>query len=396
MKKAAAITLIIALLLALAAPAALAAATYSARTPLTGGSAKQENVRRAVQAIDGVTIPRGGRFSFNEIVGPRSEKYGFRRAPNGRGATVTGGGVAQVATTLYIALLKMPSDVVLDPVSTYGSRFSDTYVSDPDLAVVTDFDAGIDLSFTNRGEPMTIDLWTNDSELWCVITTGSGEFGLIQYDDGEGLGFLDSDDDDGPGIFYEDDGEDEIFNEDDGPGYGDLDDGDDGYPGGGYGDMDDEDGGYGPGPYADGSVALNCGGERDVIHNVTLAADSVNDTTLRSGDTFSFNDIVGPRTSKYGYRKATNGRGVRVMGGGVAQVASALWLCVKNRGDITILEKSTYGSKYNQSYVDSSSDAIVTDYSSGRDFVFRYTGRSRLTFYTYVDDGWLYCDVLED
>ena len=211
-----------------------------------------------------------------------------------------------------------------------------------------------------------------------------------------GLGFPDSDDDDGPGIFYEDDGEDEIFNEDDGPGYGDLDDGDDGYPGGGYGDMDDEDGGYGPGPYADGSVALNCGGERDVIHNVTLAADSVNDTTLRSGDTFSFNDIVGPRTSKYGYRKATNGRGVRVMGGGVAQVASALWLCVKNRGDITILEKSTYGSKYNQSYVDSSSDAIVTDYSSGRDFVFRYTGRSRLTFYTYVDDGWLYCDVLED
>jgi hypothetical protein len=37
----------------------------------------------------------------------------------------------------------------------------------------------------------------------------------------------------------------------------------------------------------------------------------------------------------------------------------------------------------------------LTDYASGRDFRFRYTGRSSLTIYAYVEDGWLYCDIYE-
>jgi hypothetical protein len=64
--------------------------------------------------------------------------------------------------------------------------------------------------------------------------------------------------------------------------------------------------------------------------------------------------------------------------------------------DIEILEKSTYGSRYNQRYVSDPADAILTDYASGRDFRFRYTGKTRLTIYAYVDNGRLYCDVLED
>ena len=145
-----------------------------------------------------------------------------------------------------------------------------------------------------------------------------------------------------------------------------------------------------------GSSAINCGNNRDVVHNVTLAAECINDTMLDSGDAFSFNDVVGPRTSRYGYRQATNGRGVKVTGGGVAQVASALWLAIKDCYDIEILEKSTYGSRYNQHYVYSSEDAILTDYASGRDFRFRYTGDYRLTIYTYMDNGWLCCEIYED
>ena len=141
------------------------------------------------------------------------------------------------------------------------------------------------------------------------------------------------------------------------------------------------------------TACLDCGGEENVLHNVELAADCISDTTLQTGDIFSFNDIVGPRTKSYGFKRATNGRGKKVTGGGVAQVASVLWLAVKDMDDISIVEKSTYGKKYNQHYVASSSDAILTDYSSGRDFSFKYTGGGSLTFYTYVSDGWLYCDV---
>ena len=88
--------------------------------------------------------------------------------------------------------------------------------------------------------------------------------------------------------------------------------------------------------------------------------------------------------------------GAKVTGGGVAQVASALWLAIKDLDNIKITEKSTYGSRYNQRYVADPADAVLTDYASGRDFCFRYTGKTRLTIYAYVEGGRLYCDVIED
>ena len=321
--------LILALLLvATAAPAALAASgSYSAHTPLSSAdSDKLNNLRLAAQAIDGTTVAAGERFSFNDTVGPREKRRGYRTAPNGRGALVTGGGVAQAASTLYMALLQMGDDVDIDPVKTYGARFSDDYVQNPSLAIVTDYDAGIDLSFTSLTDDLTIDMWMDEDDHDVIV---------------------DSLDDDPP-------------------------------------------------LRPQGSAVIHCGGDADVVHNVTLAADCLNDTMLDSGDAFSFNDVVGPRTKKYGYRRAINGRGAKVTGGGVAQVASALWLAIKDMDDIEILEKSTYGSRYNQRYVSDPADAILTDYASGRDFRFRYTGKTRLTIYAYVDDGRLYCDVFED
>ena len=129
------------------------------------------------------------------------------------------------------------------------------------------------------------------------------------------------------------------------------------------------------------------------IKNIQRAAASINGRRLEAGQSFSFNETVGPRTKAQGYVTGKNGRGAKVTGGGVAQVASVLWLAVKDMDDISIVEKSTYGSKYNQSYVDSSSDAILTDYSAGRDFSFRYTGDGSITIYTYMQDKWLYCDI---
>ena len=308
---------------------------YSDRTPLSGsGQAKRSNVSLAVEAVNGVTIPYGGRFSFNETVGARTQSRGYQTAPNGRGASVTGGGVAQVATTLYLALQEVRGR--------------------------------IDFSFTNYADAMTIEMWANDSYVYCSITVGA--------DAGNGNSGAD---------FFA------------------------AFPSAtaAPGANTDMGGQWFIAPAAPSaataaptralvaSASLNCGGEENVLHNVELAADCVSDTTLQTGDVFSFNEVVGPRTKSYGFKRATNGRGKKVTGGGVAQVASALWLAVKDMDDISIVEKSTYGKKYNQHYVASSSDAILTDYSSGRDFSFKYTGGGSLTFYTYVSDGWLYCDV---
>lgn len=351
-RKTVALLLALTLLLVSLAPA-LAADSRSASTPLPADGSKLENLRLAAQAIDGVRVAAGATFSFNQTVGPRTRQRGYRTAPNGRGVPVTGGGVAQAASTLYLALLKLGSAVELGPVKTYGSRFVDDYVDDPDDAIITDYDAGIDLTFTNLGpDALTVDMWLGEDALWCVVTPGGDAFGFMNapLSPQESAG----------GLLLAPSAEVKS-----------------------------------PTHALLGSAELDCGGDGDVIHNVALAADCVNDTVLEGGDVFSFNDVVGPRTQKYGYRRATNGRGVRVTGGGVAQVASALWLAVKDMDDIAVVEKSTYGEKYNQHYVSSSADAILTDYSSGRDFCFRYTGPASLTLYTWVEDGRLYCEVYE-
>ena len=131
------------------------------------------------------------------------------------------------------------------------------------------------------------------------------------------------------------------------------------------------------------------------LSNVKLAAAAIDGTRVDYGESFSFNDLVGPRTARYDYKSAINGRGVKVVGGGVAQVASCMYLAIRNLDCVRITEKSTYGSSYSQSYVQSSKDAILVDYKNDTDFCFRYTGDGTLTIYTYLDGAEIVCDVYE-
>lgn len=66
------------------------------------------NIARCCAALDGTTIDVGETFSFNEIVGPRTEQNGYKNAVvinQGKYVEGVGGGVCQVSTTLYNALL---------------------------------------------------------------------------------------------------------------------------------------------------------------------------------------------------------------------------------------------------------------------------------------------------
>lgn len=66
------------------------------------------NIRIAAKALDGLVIEPGGLFSFNRTVGPRIEAFGYKEAPviiDGELVPDIGGGVCQVSTTLYNAVL---------------------------------------------------------------------------------------------------------------------------------------------------------------------------------------------------------------------------------------------------------------------------------------------------
>ena len=129
-------------------------------------------------------------------------------------------------------------------------------------------------------------------------------------------------------------------------------------------------------------------------NNIDLAIEAINGVTVWSDDTFSFNDLVGPRTADNGFEKAINGRGVTVVGGGVSQVASTLYLALKKQGDIAYIDKQVYGSKFTGEYVSSGSDAIVTDYKNEVDFAFINEGAS-FTIELWRSGSTVYCSLKE-
>ncbi|MGI6146296.1 MAG: hypothetical protein GX183_09295 [Firmicutes bacterium] len=73
------------------------------------------NVRLGARHIDGVLVPPGGVFSFNDVVGPRTADRGFLEADvivNSELVPGVGGGICQVSTTLYNAALLAGLEIV--------------------------------------------------------------------------------------------------------------------------------------------------------------------------------------------------------------------------------------------------------------------------------------------
>ncbi len=101
-----------ALILALSMFPAFAAGAV-ASTPLEDADAPRGvNVLLAARAVNQFTLSSGETFSFNAVVGPRTEQRGYVPALNGRGAEVIGGGVGQAAATLYLALMQLEPGTV--------------------------------------------------------------------------------------------------------------------------------------------------------------------------------------------------------------------------------------------------------------------------------------------
>jgi vancomycin resistance protein YoaR len=80
------------------------------------------------------------------------------------------------------------------------------------------------------------------------------------------------------------------------------------------------------------------------IHNVHLMADFIDGTIIRPGETFSFNDVVGPRTAERGFLEGQMIIGSLVLpsiGGGVCQTATTLFNDAFELG-LPILERTNH------------------------------------------------------
>ena len=93
--------------------------------------------------------------------------------------------------------------------------------------------------------------------------------------------------------------------------------------------------------------------------NLQLSCAAINGYILKVGESFDFDDILGPRTKNKGYREAPtySGSTTSIVGGGINQTASALYYCALQAG-LTINERHAH--RYAVTYTPMGTDASIT------------------------------------
>ena len=134
------------LILALSCTAFAEGELLASTMVVNASGAMLDNIDRAAAALNGKTIQAGVPFSFNQIVGPRTQQAGYAMAVNGNGYDKMGGGVSQVATTLYNALIMADMHVI----ERHQHSMTVSYV-DPSIDAAI-FEDARDLRFENDTE----------------------------------------------------------------------------------------------------------------------------------------------------------------------------------------------------------------------------------------------------
>ena len=126
--------------------------TYTTTT--TSNSNRNENIRLAVAALNGMIVKPGQEFSFNNTTGARTEEKGYKPATaylNGEVVQEPGGGVCQVSSTLYNAVVFAG----LKSTERHAHSYEPSYVTPGEDAAVSY--GGPDFKFVNNSEyPLAI------------------------------------------------------------------------------------------------------------------------------------------------------------------------------------------------------------------------------------------------
>ncbi len=140
------------------------------------------NIQRAATLLDGTTLKPGETFSLNDALGQRTVEKGFVAAPQilaGRLEDAVGGGISQVATTLYNAAFF--AGLRLDahqPHEFYISRYPmgrEATVSwrSPELIFTNDWGAGLLMKLTATDSGIAVRFYS--SKLGRRVATTTGE-----------------------------------------------------------------------------------------------------------------------------------------------------------------------------------------------------------------------------
>ncbi len=125
--------------------------------------------------------------------------------------------------------------------------------------------------------------------------------------------------------------------------------------------------------------------------NIDLACKAINGTALMPGETFSFNEATGQRTTDKGYKSAgaiAAGQSIEEVGGGICQVSSTIFNAVA-RANLEIVSRSPHA--WPSTYVDYGESA--PDNWPNLDFKFKNNTQSPIFLITYYKDRKMSAEV---
>lgn len=141
-------------------------ATFTTKT--TANSKRNTNVKLSAQAINGKILQPGEEFSFNEVVGQRTEAKGYKGAAaynNGEVVEEIGGGVCQVSSTLYNVVVRAGLKTTVRRSHTFEPSYvtpgCDATVSwnGPDYKFVNNSSAAIGIRASYADRTVTISIY---------------------------------------------------------------------------------------------------------------------------------------------------------------------------------------------------------------------------------------------
>lgn len=139
--------------------------TYT--TTATNNKNRNQNLKLCTEAINGTIVNPGQEFSFNETTGPRSTEKGYQPATaylNGEVIQEPGGGVCQVSSTLYNAVIFAG----LKSTERHAHSYEPSYVTPGEDAAVSY--GGPDFRFVNNSDyPVAIRASFSDQKVTCSI-----------------------------------------------------------------------------------------------------------------------------------------------------------------------------------------------------------------------------------
>ena len=137
-------------------------------TNTTSNQKRNTNVKLAAQAINGIVLQPGEEFSFNNRVGERTEAKGYQGAAaynNGEVVQEIGGGVCQVSSTMYNAVVKAGLKTTMRRSHTFEPSYvtpgTDATVSwgGPDYKFVNNSSAAIGIRASYYNQTCTVSIY---------------------------------------------------------------------------------------------------------------------------------------------------------------------------------------------------------------------------------------------